>query len=38
MWVRDPATAQLGERTVVKVGEGKKELLLDLPVPSTLPR
>ena len=21
MWVRDPATAQLGERTVVKVGE-----------------
>lgn len=34
MWVRDPATARLGERTVVKVGEGKKELLLDLPVPS----
>jgi uncharacterized protein len=35
MWVRDPATARLGERTVVKVGEGRKELLLDLPVPST---
>ncbi len=34
MWVRDPATARLGERTVVKVGEGRKELLLDLPVPS----
>jgi ankyrin repeat protein len=38
MWVRDPATARLGERTVVKVGEGRKELILDLPVPSTLPR
>ena len=33
MWVRDPATARLGERTVIKVGEGKKELLVDLPVP-----
>ncbi len=33
MWVRDPATSRLGERTVVKVGEGKKELILDLPVP-----
>src|SRR6478736_3037977 len=38
MWVRDPATARLGERTVVKVGEGKKELLLDLPVPAPLPQ
>ena len=38
MWVRDPVTARLGERTVVKVGEGKKELLLDLPVPTALPR
>jgi hypothetical protein len=38
MWVRDPATARLGERTVVKVGEGRKELLLDLPVPSNPPR
>ena len=38
MWVRNPATARLGERTVVKVGEGRKELLLDLPVPRTLPR
>jgi hypothetical protein len=37
MWVRDPATARLGERTVVKVGEGKKELLLDLPVPLSQP-
>ena len=33
MWVRDPATARLGERTVIKVGEGRKELLVDLPVP-----
>ena len=38
MWVRDPATARLGERTVVKIGEGKKELLLDLPVPATSPQ
>ena len=35
MWVRDPATARLGERTVVKVGEGRTELLLDLSVPAT---
>jgi uncharacterized protein len=38
MWVRDPATARLGERTLVKVGEGRKELLLDLPVPQTRPQ
>jgi ankyrin repeat protein len=38
MWVRDPATARLGERTVVKVGEGRTELLLDLPVPASSPR
>jgi ankyrin repeat protein len=38
MWVRDPASARVGERTVVKVGEGKKELILDLPVPAALPR
>jgi ankyrin repeat protein len=38
MWARDPATARLGERTVVNVGEGRKELLLDLPVPPALPR
>jgi ankyrin repeat protein len=37
MWVRDPITAKLGERTVVKVGEGKKELLLELPVPTDTP-
>jgi len=35
MWVRDPTTARLGERTVVKVGEGKKDLIIDLPVPNT---
>ena len=28
-------TARLGERTVVKVGEGKKDLVIDLPVPNT---
>jgi hypothetical protein len=35
MWVRDPVTARLGERTVVKVGEGRMQLLLDLSVPAT---
>jgi hypothetical protein len=34
MWVRDPATARVGERAVVKVGEGRSELLVDLPVPT----
>ena len=34
MWVRNPATNTVGERTVVKVGEGRKELIVDLPVPS----
>jgi hypothetical protein len=38
MWVRDPVTARLGERTVVKVGEGRMELLLDLPVPAPVGR
>jgi hypothetical protein len=38
MWVRDPVSARVGERTVVKVGEGKSELLLDLPVPSSPPQ
>ena len=38
MWVRDPTTARLGERTVVRVGEGRKELLLDLPVPAASSR
>ena len=33
MWVRLPNTSRVGERTVVKVGEGRKELLVDLPVP-----
>ena len=33
MWVRNPATGAVGERTVVKVGEGRKELRVDLPVP-----
>jgi ankyrin repeat protein len=34
MWVRNPATSKVGERTVVKVGEGRKELIVDLPVPN----
>ena len=34
MWVRDPSTSKVGERTVVKIGEGKKELILELPVPA----
>ena len=34
MWVRNPATSKVGERTVVKVGEGRKELVVDLPVPT----
>ncbi|MEP7304138.1 MAG: hypothetical protein ABJA98_01345 [Acidobacteriota bacterium] len=33
MWLQDPTSKNTGERTVVKVGEGKKELLLDLSVP-----
>jgi ankyrin repeat protein len=38
MWVRNPVTSRLGERTVVKVGEGKKDLLVELPVPADPPR
>lgn len=34
MWVRNPSTGMIGERTVVKVGEGRKELVVDLPVPA----
>jgi len=34
MWARDPVSLRVGERTVVKVGEGRKELVLDLPVPA----
>jgi hypothetical protein len=34
MWSRDPSTNQVSERTVVKVGEGRMDLLLDLPVTS----
>ena len=35
MWVRNPATSAVGERTVVKIGEGRKELMVDLPVPGS---
>ena len=38
MWVRDPATSRIGERMVVKVGEGRAELLVDLSVPALPPR
>jgi hypothetical protein len=38
MWVRDPVAGRVGERTTVKIGEGKKNLVLDLPVPATPPR
>jgi hypothetical protein len=34
MWVRRPDTNRTSERTVVKVGEGKRELQLDLTVPA----
>ena len=34
MWVRDPATSRVGERMVIKVGEGRAELLVDLSVPA----
>jgi hypothetical protein len=34
MWVRDSSSDSTGERIVVKVGEGRKELVLDLPIPA----
>jgi len=34
MWLRNPNTNAVGERTIVKVGECRKELLLELPVPA----
>lgn len=34
MWVRDGNSDRTGERVIVKVGEGRKDLQLDLPVPS----
>jgi hypothetical protein len=34
MWGRQPGTNSISERTIVKVGEGKSELLLDLAVPA----
>ena len=38
MWVRDSASSKTGDKVVVKVGEGKKELILDLPVPGGVTR
>lgn len=35
VWARDPVTTRTSERVVIKVGEGRKELPVDLPVPST---
>lgn len=34
MWVREASGDRTGERVVVKVGEGRKDLVLDLPVPA----
>jgi ankyrin repeat protein len=34
MWLRNPATSWIGERTVIKVGEGRSQLRLELPVPA----
>ena len=33
MWVRDTNSDRTSDKTTVKVGEGKKELLLDLSLP-----
>lgn len=38
MWVRDTNNARMSDKTTIKVGEGKKELLLDLSVPAGSPR
>jgi hypothetical protein len=38
MWLRNPGTGAVGERTVVKVGEGRQELMIDLPVPGGAPK
>jgi hypothetical protein len=38
MWARDPSSDRTGEKTVVKIGEGRPALDLDLPVPSSPPR
>lgn len=38
MWVREASGERTGERVVVKVGEGRKTLNLDLPVPVTTAR
>ena len=34
MWAFDPTTNRTSDRTVIKVGEGRKELALDLTVPA----
>ena len=33
IWARDPKTRREGPRTEIKVGEGKRELRVDVPVP-----
>lgn len=38
MWVREASGNRTGEQVVVKVGEGRKELVLDLPVPAATAR
>lgn len=38
MWVSEAGGGRTGERVIVKVGEGRKDLVLDLPVPATAVR
>lgn len=38
MWARHPSTGRVGDRAVVKVGEGRAELIVDLPVPPDVAR
>ena len=33
IWARDPKTKREGPRTVIKVGEGKREMRVDVPIP-----
>ena len=37
VWVREPTSGVVSPRTIVKVGEGRKELDVDLPVPPGQP-
>lgn len=35
MWSRDPTSGRLSERTIIKVGEGRQDLTIDLAVPAS---